>query len=230
MTQVEPAGPAAMARRLAPTAHGLRRVAVAAGWLVVVSLAQAGPQQYEPMSASVRAALHAAVSDRGAPELTISDPAEREHWLTEMSQRLTRHIADPRYREELLTTVHYEATRAGLDPQLVLAVIQVESAFRKYAVSSAGARGYMQVMPFWVDVIGRADDNLFHMRTNLRYGCTILRHYLDIEKGDLFRALGRYNGSLGKPTYPNLVRTAWEQRWAYTPVRLAAEALDTRTN
>lgn len=230
MTPAGPVRAATVPRRLARAAHVLRRVGAVVGWLAVVGLAQAGPQQYEPMSASVRAALHAAVSDRGAPALTIADPAERAHWLAEMSQRLTRHIADPRYREELLTTVHYEATRAGLDPQLVLAVIQVESAFRKYAVSSAGARGYMQVMPFWVDVIGRPDDNLFHMRTNLRYGCTILRHYLDIEKGDLFRALGRYNGSLGKPTYPNLVRAAWEQRWAYTPMRLAADAADTRTN
>jgi hypothetical protein len=98
--------------------------------------------------------------------------------------------------------VHYEATRAGLDPQLVLGLIQVESGFKKYAVSSAGARGYMQVMPFWVKLIGRRNDNLFHLRTNLRYGCTILKHYLDIEKGDLFRALGRYNGSLGKPSIP----------------------------
>lgn len=227
MTRARPAAGARLPQRRARVLLG---VAVLSGWLAAVALAHAGPQQYEPMSASVRAALHAAVSDRGAPELAIADPAEREHWLTQMSQRLARHIPDARYREELLTTVHYEATRAGLDPQLVLGVIQVESAFRKYAVSSAGARGYMQVMPFWLDVIGRPGDNLFHMRTNLRYGCTILRHYLDIEKGDLFRALGRYNGSLGKPTYPNLVRKAWEQRWAHTPLRLAAEAPATRAN
>ncbi len=131
-----------------------------------------------------------------------------------MSRRLEKRIPDAAYREELLVTIHYEATRAGLDPQLVLALIQVESGFRKYAVSSAGARGYMQVMPFWIDVIGEKGDNLFHMRKNLRYGCTILRHYLDIEKGDLFRALGRYNGSLGKAEYPNLVRGAWNQ-WRY---------------
>jgi soluble lytic murein transglycosylase-like protein len=190
----------------------------------------AGSQQYEPMSASVRAALHAAVSDRGVPRLLIADLAERDRWLGEMSGRLEKRIPDTRYREELLTTIHYEATRAGLDPQLVLGIIEIESAFRKYAVSSAGARGYMQVMPFWIDVIGRPDDNLFHMRTNLRYGCTILRHYLDIEKGDLFRALGRYNGSLGKATYPNLVRTAWEGKWAFSPVRLAADGADTTRN
>lgn len=185
--------------------------------------AAAGPQQYEHMSASVRAALSAAVSDRGVPELLIEDAAERERWLSTMSERMRRWIPDERYREELLVTIHYEATRAGLDPQLVLAVIQVESAFRKYAISSAGARGYMQVMPFWIDVIGRPDDNLFHMRTNLRYGTIILRHYLDIEKGDLFRALGRYNGSLGRATYPNLVRTAWEGNWTYPRLQLAAD-------
>ena len=137
-----------------------------------------------------------------------------------------REIPHREYRIDLLRSVHYEATRAGLDPQLVLGLMQVESGFRKYAVSSAGARGYMQVMPFWVKVIGRPDDSLFDLRTNLRYGCTILRHYLDIEKGDPFRALGRYNGSLGKPEYPNMVRAAWQNQWAYekTP-RLAQTAL-----
>lgn len=184
--------------------------------------ALAGAQQYEPMSNSVRAALHAAVSDAAAPGLIIADPIERARWLGEMSRRLAKRIPDQRYREDLLTTIHYEATRAGLDPQLVLGLVQVESGFRKYAISSAGARGYMQVMPFWIDVIGRKNDNLFHMRTNLRYGCTILRHYLDIEKGDLFRALGRYNGSLGKPTYPNLVRTAWERDWSYKAASITA--------
>jgi soluble lytic murein transglycosylase-like protein len=118
-------------------------------------------------------------------------------------------------REEFLVTVHYEAKRAGLDPQLVLGLIQVESNFRKHAVSSAGARGYMQVMPFWVRLIGARDHNLFHLRTNLRYGCTILRHYLDMEKGDLYRALGRYNGSLGRPEYPALVQNAWQRNWSY---------------
>ena len=190
-------------------------VFAALGCLFFSHSALCGPQQYEPMSASVRAALHAAVSDSAAPQLMIDDEEERLNWLSTMSEKLTRHIPDPDYRQELLTTIHYEATRAGLDPQMVLGLIQVESAFRKYAVSSAGARGYMQVMPFWIKVIGRSEDNLFHMRTNLRYGCTILRHYLDIEKGDIFRALGRYNGSLGKAEYPNLVRRAWENNWTY---------------
>ena len=107
----------------------------------------------------------------------------------------------------------------------MLGLIQVESGFRKYAVSSAGARGYMQVMPFWVKLIGSKDNNLFHLRTNLRYGCTILRHYLDIEKGDLYRALGRYNGSLGQPEYPNMVRGAWEKHWNWEPKLAAAEAV-----
>ena len=141
---------------------------------------------------------------------------EAVDWLSEMSRRLEKRIPDRENRLEYLRAIHYEATRAGLDPQLVLGLIQVESGFKKYAVSSAGARGLMQVMPFWIKVIGRSDDNLFHLRTNLRYGCTILRHYLDIEKGDLYRALGRYNGSLGKPEYPNLVRAAWHNQWMYS--------------
>jgi soluble lytic murein transglycosylase-like protein len=184
----------------------------------------AGAQQYEPLAASVRAALHEAVSDAVAPTLPIEDAGERARWLAEMSHRLQKRIPDAGYRTELLTSIHYEATRAGLDPQLVLGLIQVESNFRKYAISSAGARGYMQVMPFWLKVMERPDDNLFHLRTNLRYGCTILRHYLDIEKGDLFRALGRYNGSLGKAGYPNLVRAAWEKQWNWQAQQLAASS------
>ncbi|MBL8448432.1 MAG: transglycosylase SLT domain-containing protein [Dechloromonas sp.] len=178
----------------------------------------AGAQKYEPLSASVQAALHKAVSDARPSASSFRNPIEAANWLAEMSRRLEKRIANRDYRIELLRTVHYEATRAGLDPQLVLGLMQVESGFRKYAVSSAGARGYMQVMPFWIKVIGRPDDNLFHLRTNLRYGCTILRHYLDIEKGDLYRALGRYNGSLGKPEYPNMVRASWERNWGWQPL------------
>ncbi|GAB4165051.1 MAG: lytic transglycosylase domain-containing protein [Rhodocyclaceae bacterium] len=183
--------------------------------------AWAGAQRYEALAASVQAALHAAVSDRAAPEPKFASLAEKLAWLSEMSRRLESRVPDRGLRLELLKTVHYEASRAGLDPQLVLAVIQVESNFRKYAVSTAGARGYMQVMPFWVSLIGRSDQNLFHLRTNLRYGCTILRHYLEVEKGDLFRALGRYNGSLGRPEYPNLVRAAWDRQWRYPAQKLA---------
>jgi len=179
--------------------------------------AYAGAQKYEPLSASVQASLQKAVSDKRPPTSSFGNPIEAVDWIETMSTRLAKRIPNQEYRLELLRAVHYEAKRAGLDPQLVLGLMQVESGFRKYAVSSVGARGYMQVMPFWVKVIGRPDDNLFNMRTNLRYGCTILRHYLDIERGDLYRALGRYNGSLGRPEYPNAVRAAWHNQWNYTP-------------
>lgn len=184
--------------------------------LMACAPAQAGNQLEEQMSSSVRAALHKAISDHSAPFLAFASVGDARAWIDAMSSRLERRIADRTLREEFLVTVHYEAKRAGLDPQLVLGLIQVESAFRKYAISSAGARGLMQVMPFWVKAIGSDDNNLFHLRTNLRFGCVILRHYIDIENGDLFRALGRYNGSLGRPEYPNLVLAAWRQ-WEYNP-------------
>jgi len=139
-------------------------------------------------------------------------------WIGEMSRRLTSRFPDALTRNDFIATVYYEATRAGLDPQLVLGVIQYESSFRKYAISPADARGYMQVMPFWTRTIGTPEHNLFHLRTNLRYGCVILRFYLDIENGDLFRALGRYNGSLGRPEYPTAVFEAMNRNWLYTPV------------
>ncbi len=195
----------------------IRRLALVLAAALLPAAALAGAQQYEPLAASVQAALHAAIADRAAPEPQFPSVQEKVDWLTEMSGRLSRRIPDREARLELLKAVYYEAKRAGLDPQMVLGLIQVESGFKKYAVSSAGARGYMQVMPFWVRLIGDKDNNLFHMRTNLRFGCTILRHYLDIEKGDLYRALGRYNGSLGKPEYPNMVRAAWEKQWGWRP-------------
>lgn len=183
-------------------------------------LAFAGNQKYEPLSASVQAGLHATISDHAAPFLAFDSVAEARVWLAAMSKKLERRMPERRAREEFLMTVHYEAKRAGLDPQLVLGLIQVESNFRKYAISSAGARGYMQVMPFWVKQIGQPGHNLFHLRTNLRYGCVILKYYLEIEKGDLFRALGRYNGSLGQADYPNMVWRAWANNWEY-PARTA---------
>lgn len=185
--------------------------------VLLTARAWAGAQQYEPLAASVQAALHAAIADRAAPDPQFPSIQEKVNWLTEMSSRLSRRMPDREARLEFLKTVYYEAKRAGLDPQMVLGLIQVESGFKKYSVSSAGARGYMQVMPFWVKLIGAKDSNLFHMRTNLRFGCTILRHYLDIENGNIYRALGRYNGSLGKPEYPNMVRGAWEKQWAWGP-------------
>jgi len=188
------------------------------------SVVLAGAQRYEPLSASVQARLQRAIADQAAPRLAFEDPFTGEVWLKTMSTRLEGQIPDPSDRLELLTTIHYEATRAGLDPQMVLGLIHVESRFRKFAVSHAGARGYMQVMPFWVDTIGAGGHNLFNLRTNLRYGCTILRHYLDIEKGNVFRALGRYNGSLGKAGYPQRVHRAWVQTWQYERDPLAGRS------
>ncbi|MBU1425768.1 MAG: lytic transglycosylase domain-containing protein [Gammaproteobacteria bacterium] len=185
----------------------------AATGLCIAGNAQAGAQKEEALSASVRSMMQRAVSDQAAPKLAFSSQQEAQLWLDEMSQRLAKRMPDAEYRFDFLSTVHYEATRAGLDPHLVLGLIEVESGFRKYAVSKSGARGYMQVMPFWTKALGANDQNLFHLRTNLRFGCTILRHYLDQEKGNLYRALGRYNGSLGKPEYPNLVKAAWHKHW-----------------
>lgn len=173
-------------------------------------LARAGAQQYEALSASVRASLAKAVSDRQFARL--EDPESRA-WVRAMLGRMHERVRDERLARELLEMVRYEALRAGLEPRLVLAVIDVESGFRKYAVSTAGARGYMQVMPFWVREIGMPGQNLFHARTNLRYGCVILRHYLQVENGNLANALGRYNGSLGRPEYPQRVLRAMDARW-----------------
>lgn len=171
----------------------------------------AGAQQYEVLSASVRATLASAVNERGSFDFSDLDTRA---WVRAMTRRALPRFADEEAARRFLALVRYEALRAGLDPHLVLAVIEVESGFRKYAVSRAGARGYMQVMPFWVKELGDASHNLFHERTNLRYGCTILRHYLDRERGNLFNALGRYNGSLGQAEYPARVQKALRSRWA----------------
>ena len=187
-----------------------------AAWIVLpAGPAVAGAQVEEALSASVQASLQAAISDHAAPRLVFDSETEGNAWLMEMSGRLAVKIPDSTARTDFLRSVHYEASRAGLDPQIVLGLIQVESNFRKHAVSSAGARGFMQVMPFWVKLIGTPDQNLFHLRTNLRYGCTILRHYLDMENGDYYRALGRYNGSLGRPEYPNMILSSWHGFWKY---------------
>lgn len=176
-----------------------------------------GAQKEEALSQSVRFALQKAVADVAVSRTAFSSKVEEEAWLQIMSRRLARFVPDEQERIELLTTIHWEASRAGLDPQLVLGLIQVESGFHKYATSIVGARGYMQVMPFWTRQIGSGEHNLFQLRTNLRYGCVILRHYINVEQGDLFRALGRYNGSLGRPEYPNLVVGAWKHNWDYMP-------------
>ena len=195
----------------------LAGTAAAAAVALACLPASAGTQVEERLAPSVVTVLSAAISDQPVP-VDYGNRAEIRPWMDEMSRRLAPKVTDGRTREEFLSTVHYEATRAGLDPQLVLGVIQYESAFRKYAISTAGARGYMQVMPFWTGLIGSGDNhNLFHLRTNLRYGCVILRHYLDIEDGDVFRALGRYNGSLGRPEYPTGVMTAVNRSWQFAP-------------
>lgn len=177
----------------------------------------AGAQREEALSANVASAMSRSIADVNAPRLVFDDAREGQAWLAEMSRRLEKRIPDAWFRERLLTAIHYEATRAGLDPQLVLGLVQVESGFKKYAISPVGARGLMQVMPFWVRSIGTPQHNLFDLTTNLRYGCTILRHYLNIERGNLYRALGRYNGSLGQPQYPNLVFGAMRAHWQWTP-------------
>jgi soluble lytic murein transglycosylase-like protein len=181
-------------------------------------IALAGAQAEEPLVDSVRSALAAAIAD-SAPPKPVFDNIEIRlaylRWLGEMSTRLKKRKAEHLTRVEFLETVWYESKRAGLEPSLVLGLIQVESGFRKYAISSAGARGYMQVMPFWARLIGDGDvSRLFHTQTNLRFGCVILRHYVTMEKGDLFLSLGRYNGSRGKPEYPYAVFAA-RRLWDY---------------
>lgn len=181
---------------------------------------QAGAQVEEPLADAVRTALGAAVHGQAPPVPEFADTASRMaylRWLWVTSDRLRRYKPDFLVRKEFLQTVWYESRRAGLDAALVLGLIQVESGFKKFAVSSAGARGYMQVMPFWNRVIGDGDAaKLFHMQTNLRFGCVILRHYLDREQGDLFMALGRYNGSRGRAEYPSAVLGS-KRRWEYQP-------------
>ena len=186
--------------------------------------AQAGGQREEAMSANVRSSLQRGLADTAVTRTAFRQITDEAAWLKEMSRRLAKRMPDESERMEFLTTLHWEASRAGVDPQLMLGLIQVESGFRKYAVSPVGARGYTQVMPFWVKAIGNPDHNLFQLRTNLRYGALILRHYIDIERGDLYRALGRFNGSLGRPEYPTLVVGAWKRHWDYIPSTKSADA------
>lgn len=187
-------------------------------WLAAPQAALAGGQLEEPLIDSVRSALTAAIGSAAPPEpVFVSTEAKIVYlrWLGAMSDRLRRRKPDWEVRRDFLQTVWYEARRARLDESLVLGLIQVESGFRKFAMSNVGARGYMQVMPFWTRVIGDGDPaKLFHMQTNLRFGCVILRHYLDREKGDVYMALGRYNGSRGRDPYPNAVFAA-QRNWAF---------------
>ena len=193
-----------------------------AAWLSAPGAAHAGSQLEEPLIDSVRTALSSAVANQAPPEPDFPTTEARLaylRWLGTMSDRLRRRKPEWQVRRDFLQTVWYESKRAGLDVSLVLGLIQVESAFRKFAVSSVGARGYMQVMPFWTRVIGDGDPGkLFHMQTNLRFGCVILRHYLERERGDLFLTLGRYNGSRGKAPYPDAVFAA-QRNWVFTDTR-----------
>ena len=192
--------------------------------LLLAHPAHAGGQREEALSANVRASLQRGLADTAVTRTAFRNSADEVAWLAEMSRRLAKRMPDEAERLEFLTTLHWEASRAGVDPQLMLGLIQVESGFRKYAVSPVGARGYTQVMPFWIKAIGNPDHNLFQLRTNLRYGALILRHYIDIERGDYYRALGRYNGSLGRPEYPTLVVGAWKRHWDFTPSTRSAAA------
>ena len=193
-------------------AFGLSPLLIGGGLLYFQEQSWAGKQAEEPLIDSVRTALSSAISNHAPPVPEFADTEARLtylRWLGAMSERLRKKKSDWNTRKEFLQTVWYEAKRAGLDVSLVLGLIQVESNFRKFAVSSVGARGYMQVMPFWTRVLGDGDaSRLFHMQTNLRFGCVILRHYLERERGDLYMTLGRYNGSRGKPQYPNAVFAA----------------------
>ena len=196
---------------------GLQLSLIGFGSWLLPEQACAGSQLEEPLVDSVRSALSSAITHGAPPIPEFSNTESRLlyiRWLVAQSERLRKKTPDSDARREFLQTVWYEARRAGLDVALVLGLIQVESAFRKYAISSVGARGFMQVMPFWTRVLADGDaTRLFHMQTNLRFGCVIMRHYLDREKGDLFMALGRYNGSRGKAPYPNAVfgaKRQWE--------------------
>lgn len=196
----------------------LRFLLIGGGALLFCPALLAGNQDYEELSASVRSMMSKNIYHPSLRRNSFDNLGEAIAWLTTMRERVEGKW-DKRLPNTLqfLQLVHYEAKRAGVDPQLVLAIIQVESGFNPFAVSSASARGMMQVMPFWVRQIGESTHNLFDVETNIRYGCTILRHYIDKERGNLFRALGRYNGSTGRAEYPTLVMGAYRKNWQYTP-------------
>ena len=177
----------------------------------------------ETISANERSSLQRGLAGTAASRTSFSSADDEAAWLNEMSRRLTRYMPDEAARLEFLTTLHWEASHAGVDPQLMLALIQVKSGFNKYLVSPDGARGYMQVMPFWVMAIGKPDHNLFQLRTNLRYGALILSHHINAEKGDLYRALRRYEGSRGRSDFPKLVIGTWKKDWDYSPAKRIAE-------
>jgi soluble lytic murein transglycosylase-like protein len=181
--------------------------------LALCTLLPAAPASSQPGMAEVPEELRGLLLEAVSSSDSFADRFDAEVWLLDMSTRLTPHVKDPQERLDILKAVHYEATRAELNPELVLAVIDIESRFDRFAISRVGARGLMQVMPFWLKELNRPNDNLFDITTNLRMGCTILKYYLDKSNGNLRVALARYNGSLGKRKYPDKVFTALSQKW-----------------
>ena len=192
-----------------------RLLQVGGAMLLTPAAAWAGAQREETLADDVASVMRSSINSASPARLVFTDAREGERWLAAMSSRLARFIPDEGERRRLLINIQYESSRAGLNTQVILGLIEVESAFHQYAISGVGARGLMQVMPFWKNYIGNPSHNLFDIRTNLRYGCTILRHYNNIEKGNIVRALARFNGSLGSNKYPNAVLGAWRNRWQW---------------
>ena len=192
------------------------KISLIAGLIFNCSYVFAGNQMREQLSPEVTAGLHSSIINPIKPHLVFATDKQASQWLSDMSNRLKKWISDEFLRNRYLTIIEYEATRAGLDPQIVLSVITVEGKFNKYAIGSSNERGMMQVMPFWVEQIGAPDQNLFDVQTNIRYGCTILRYYLQLENGNLTRALARYNGALKLTNYagyPDKVYYAYNHYW-----------------
>lgn len=185
-------------------------------FIIQSTMAWAGAQQYQEISLSNRQELRQKFYGSTHQINSFRDVNHAIDWIAYQSEKIRKRIPDDRTRRDFLRMVHYEATRYELDPDLVLALIEVESGFNRFALSNVGASGLMQVMPFWKNLIGHKDDSLFEMQTNLRYGCIILRHYLDIERNNIQRALARYNGSLGSDVYSNMVLGAWQGKYRFT--------------
>lgn len=177
--------------------------------------AHSASQRYEEISLANRYELRQSLTAEVSPISSFRSAKEAVDWISYQSKNLTNRIPNESVRRQWLRMVHYESTRYGLDPDIVLALIEVESGFNRFAISKVGASGLMQVMPFWKDLIGDARDSLFDVRTNLRYGCIILKHYLDIENQNLARGLARYNGSLGEELYPNMVTAVWRSKYRF---------------
>ena len=188
----------------------LRALCISIMLMAGLGVAHASPTP-QPIDEVLKQRLIRAMTENNS----FTDRYEAEVWLVDMADRLSTHIPNQQKRLELLKLIHYEAKRTELDPELVLAVIEVESRFDRFAISNAGAQGLMQIMPFWLKELDRPEDNLFNVQTNLRMGCTILRYYIDMENGDVTRALARYNGSTGSNRYPNKVYASLRNRWAY---------------